>query len=68
MDGWMDETCTTDYFITEFSKYLWFMFWELIIFLKCTLIRKANGNDAAEKFLINVYFINFFGVLLKTSS
>lgn len=20
MDGWMDETCTTDYFITEFSK------------------------------------------------
>lgn len=54
----MEETCTTDYFITEFSKYSWLLFWELIaIFLKCTLIRKANGNDAAEKFLINLYFI-----------
>ena len=37
----------------------------IVIILKCTLIRKANGNDAAEKFLIKVYFISLLLCALK---
>ena len=57
MDRWMNETCTTDDFIPEFSKYFLLIFWVfIVIILKCTLIRKANGNEAKQE--INSHFLN----------
>lgn len=70
MNGWMNEMYYWLFFCWVLNIFLLLIFWVLIVItLKCVLLRKTTGNDAAGNFLINVYFITspmcFFSLVMN---